>query len=116
MNFTLLIISKLCSEVIHEVPVTFGPIEKATLNDLYGKMYDLYPALDPADFHLYWRYSNDLFYHISDYVSFITVLELSAEKAIFVLVDDTGGAYEENETFLRKLDMIVRFVSRKNVS
>lgn len=108
MDFTLLIISKLSNEVMQVAPVTFGAKELATLGDLHRKMHDLYPALDVTSFNLYWRYSSDLFHQIWDYISFITVLELSSERVIFVLVDDTDGRNENNESYLRKLDMLVR--------
>ncbi|KAF2881946.1 hypothetical protein ILUMI_24228 [Ignelater luminosus] len=103
MEITLLTISKQCSDIINTCPLVL-PLDNPILSELYDRIYDLYPALDTAKYKLYWRYNKDTFHQISDYLSYITVVALMADKTLILVLNDCDEHCDENEAFLRKLD------------
>lgn len=105
MEINLVTISKQCSSIINVSPITL-PIEKPSLSDLYDEIYDIYPALDTSNFNLYWRYNDETFYQIVDYLSYLTVFMLMVDKNLYLVVDDCDEHCNENEEFLKRLDHI----------
>lgn len=103
MEITLFTISKQCSDIIN---TSLLEIERNSpiLSELYGKIYDLYPTLDASEYNLYWRYNKDRFYQISDYLSLRTVLRLTVDRALFLVLNDCDERCEENRRFIRQLD------------
>lgn len=106
MNIQLLIISKLCSEILYENIITCDNPQNFTLDDFYNKIHELHPGLKEEDYILYWRYSEDEIYSIVDYMSFVAALIIPLPKTIFLMLQDYLEPWFDNLYFLEKLDRI----------
>lgn len=107
MEINLVTVSKLSSEIIFEDVIKIEHLDFPELSDLMNNIYDKYPALWVSEkYSLYWQYDYGYFLPIKDYLTYLTALRLMNEKTIYLLVDDIYEYWDDNYSYLQKLDCV----------
>lgn len=104
MELNLVTISRLCWDIIDQNKIHIENTAIPEFQDLLNKIHELYPTLEESDYTLYWRYSNETFLQIQDFLSYATALNLMSDPTVYLMLDDCGEYWDEIRRFLREQD------------
>lgn len=114
VKITVIIVSKMSSEVIDTVTVFVKANVQTHYQFMNLEIHKCYPHLYETEYRIYWVSGENEYMEVKDYHSYIMMLQLSLDHTLYLLVNDCPSDWTDNGDFLIFLDELEEFKEKES--